>query len=218
MEKLSISWAGFTFLEPMALLLNWALAIQSFYYFRKLKAWRISTFSIYWRWFFLLFGISTVFGGLSHFLYEYTGLMGKIPGWMVAVFGITLMEIGMADLYKNEWRKRLTIVSLLKLGFTCFALLFAFTFNSVIFHTFGMVVFTLLPAVYLLNQGKSDINYIVVGIISLLSTLPFRLLEIDFHRWFNRDDIGHVLMAVALYYFFKGVKYRESKSANWQLA
>lgn len=218
MEKLSVEWAGYTFLEPMALILNWALAIQSFYYFRKLKSWRFSNFSIYWRWFFLLFGISTLFGGPSHFLYAYTGLMGKIPGWLTAVFAITFMELAMSDLFENEWRKRLATLSLIKLALTCVTLFFAFDFNTIIIHTTGMLVFTVIPAVYLINQGKADINYIILGIMSLFATLPFRFLEWDFHEWFNRDDIGHVLMGITLFCFFRGVKFRESRSADWQLA
>lgn len=218
MEKLSIDWAGYTFLEPMALLLNWILTFQSFYYFYKLKSWRFSNYSVYWRWFFLLFGISTFFGGPSHFLYAYTGLMGKIPGWLAGVFAVTFMELAMSDLFENDWRKRLTTLSLVKLGLTCFTLLFAFNFNTVLIHTCGMVLFTILPAGYLMSQGKSDTNFIVIGIIALLGTLPFRFLEVDFHQWFNRDDIGHVLMGVALYCFFRGVKYREGRSAGWQLA
>jgi hypothetical protein len=218
MNKLIIEFGGFTFQEPMALLLNWVLMIQSFYYFRKLKNWRISNFSIYWRWFFLLFGVSTLFGGPSHFFYAYTGLAGKIPGWLSAVFAITFMELAMSALLDDEWRQRLQILSLVKLGLTCISLLFAFDFNTVIIHTTGMVFFTLIPAIVMLIQRKSDINYIVLGIIALLATLPFRILEVDFHRWFNRDDIGHVLMMVTLFCFFQGVKFRESRNEAWQLA
>jgi hypothetical protein len=137
---------------------------------------------------------------------------------MSAVFAITFMEMAMSDLFDNEWRQRLTILSITKLTITCVALFFAFDFNTIIIHTCGMVVFTMIPAVYLLNQRKTDINYIILGILALLATLPFRFLEVDFHRWFNRDDIGHVLMAIALFCFFKGVKFRESRSPNWMVA
>ena len=129
MEKLSIEIGGLTFLEPMSLILNWVLMLQSFYYFRKLKVWRISNFSIFWRWFFLLFGISTFFGGPSHFFYAYTGLAGKIPGWLTAVFAITFMEMAMSSLLEGEWKQRLQIISIVKLGVTCLSLLFAFEFN-----------------------------------------------------------------------------------------
>ena len=218
MDKLVVDIGGYTFQEPMALILNWVLMIQSFYYFRKLKSWRISDFSIYWRWFFLLFGWSTLFGGPSHFLYAYTGLAGKIPGWLSAVFAITFMELAMSSLLDDEWRQKLQVISLVKLGLTCISLLFAFNFTTIIIHTTGMVLFTAIPAIIFFLRGKSEINYIILGVLALVATLPFRLLEVDFHAWFNRDDIGHILMMVTLYCFFRGVKYREIRSDAWQLA
>ena len=85
-------------------------------------------------------------------------------------------------------------------------------------HTTGMIVFTAFPAAYLIAQGKSDINYIVIGVLALVATLPFRLIGLDIHQWFNRDDIGHVLMMIALFCFFQGVKFRESRNEAWELA
>lgn len=218
MEKLIVEIGGYTFQEPMALILNWVLMVQSFYYFRKLKVWRFSEFSIYWRWFFLMFGLSTFFGGPSHFLYGYLGLAGKIPGWLTGVFAITFMELAMSSTLDDDWRPRLQIISLVKLGLTCITLLFAFDFNTVILHTTGMAIFTIIPAIIFLYKGKKDINYIVLGVLSLIATLPFRFLEVDFHEWFNRDDIGHIFMMITLFCFFRGVKYRESRSEAWQLA
>ncbi|MFT4737550.1 MAG: putative membrane protein [Cyclobacteriaceae bacterium] len=218
MEKLTVEWAGYTFLEPMALLLNWLLMAQSLYYYRKLKSYRASNFSIFWRWFFLLFAISTFFGGISHFLFGYLGLTGKIPGWLAGIFAITFMELAMSSTLEKEWRSRLQIVSIVKLAITGIMLLISFDFNTVLLHSTGMAFFTIPPMIYMLKQGKPDINYVIFGVLALLASLPFRIFGVDFHQLMNRDDIGHLLMIVALLCFFKGVKYRESRLPNFQVA
>ncbi|MDH5609291.1 MAG: hypothetical protein OEY56_07405 [Cyclobacteriaceae bacterium] len=215
MTKISIEWGGFVLLEPMSFILNWVMMLQSFFYFHKLKEWRNSSFSINWRWFFLLFGLSAFFGGPSHLFYHYTGLFGKIPGWSSAVLAVSFMELAMVSLTNHEYLKsRLEKLVYLKLFITIASLTYNFHFDVVLFHTIGMAVFIFVPGFIFLFQRRNELNYLVLGVFSLLLALPFRLYEVDFHTWFNRDDIGHVMMMTALYLFFRGVREYESNALS----
>jgi hypothetical protein len=208
--KISFELAGLDLLEPMAFLFNWIMMIQAWVYFRRLKKWRNSTFSISWRWFFLLFGISGLLGGISHLFFNYLGLAGKFPGWFSAVFAITFMEYAMSSTFRGQLKTFLRYFVTIKLVTTLTLLTLYATFDVVIVHMIGMGLFLAVPSLLQMAKGESDLNYFFFGFLALLTSLPFKLMAIDIHLWFNRDDVGHVFMMIASYAFYRGVKERES--------
>ena len=215
MTKISFELFGLELLEPLGFALNWVFTIQSWYYFKKLKHWKNSSFAVNWRWFFLFFGFSGLFGGLSHLLYNYTGLLGKIPGWATAIIAITFLELAMSSLAKGKLAKVLKIVVFAKLGITAFVMIVFFNFNMVIIHTAaGMILWIVIPGFYYLSKGKVELNNFLWAIFFMLLTLPFRILKIDLHLWFNRDDAAHIFMLITLYLFYSGVKRREILTAK----
>ena len=206
MTKIEFELFGLDLLEPLGFALNWVFGFQAWYYFKKLKNWRDSSFSVNWRWFFLFFGFSGFFGGLSHLLFNYTGLMGKIPGWSSAILAVSFLELGMCALANDYWRKKLHGLVYLKLAVTIFVMVVFFKFQMVIIHSAGMVVFILIPGFYLLLKGNKLLNQFLLGVLFIALTLPFRIFNYDPHLWFNRDDVAHVFMMITLYLFYSGVK------------
>ncbi len=213
MTKLSFELAGLTFLEPMAFILNWVLMIQAWIYFIRLKKWRVSDFAIGWRWFFLLFGFSGLLGGLSHLLFNYTGLPGKGPGWLAAILSVSAMEFAMIATAGDQNKKKWQYFVAIKMIVAVITLFYVYSFNVVILHCVGMVVFLLVPSLVLMRKGRQELNFFFIGALCLLSALPFKLMAIDFHIWFNRDDISHVFFGLASYCFFRGVKVYEEKTS-----
>lgn len=215
MTKISFELFGLQLLEPLGFALNWVFAFQAWYYFKRLKHWNNSAFAVNWRWFFMFFGFSGFFGGLSHLLYNYTGLMGKIPGWSSAILSITLLELAMNSLAEGKLKKSLDILVYVKLAITAFVMIVFFNFNMVIIHTAaGMVLWILVPGFYYLSKGQSMLNSFMWGIFFMALTLPFRIFKIDLHLWFNRDDAAHIFMLITVYLFFTGVKKREISAAK----
>ena len=210
MTKISFELAGLTLLEPMAFILNWVLMIQAWFYFSRLKNRNSSTFSSSWRWFFLIFGISGCFGGVSHLLYNYTGVPGKFPGWLAAIVAVSLMEFAMVSLAEGKLRKGLQYLVGTKLVVSATLLILYLNFTVVMIHSSVMGLFLLVPSLLYLVKGRSELSYFLIGALTLVASLPFKLLAIDFHLWFNRDDIGHIFMMMALYCFYKGVLVHES--------
>ncbi len=141
--------------------------------------------------------------------YEYLGISGKIPGWIAAIFAVTCMEMAMISMAKSKVKTLLKILIMAKLATTLIVLSVFFNFNVVIVHTSAMGIFLLVPSINWMIQGRNELNYFFVGALALISSLPFKLMAIDFHLWFNRNDIGHIFMLIAAYYFYKGVKVYE---------
>lgn len=206
MTKIAFEFAGLSLLEPMAFILNWLMAIQSLTYYIRLRNWGTSSLVENWRWFFLFFAISCFCGGIGHLFFNYTGWIGKSPGWLSGIIAISFMEYGMASISKGRLRKFLRVLITTKLLLAMTWISFDYSFEIVIIHSCGMVLFLLIPSIVNGVNKKFDLNYFFLGGLSLIATLPFKLGGIDLHLWFNRDDIGHVFMMFSTFCFFKGAK------------
>jgi hypothetical protein len=201
MEKITFEYLGVVMMEPMALIFNWIIAIQCFIYAKRIRVKMIKdTFASGWYRFFLFFGYSTLFGGLSHLFFHYTGMLGKIPGWSFAIIMISYLELAIASQTSREpFLKKIVWVSTVVLGGLMLAFL---NFTWVTIHTaIGLVLFLGVVSSIKYRQGAQLWKEYVIGIIAMLLTLPFIMGKIDLHLWFNRHDISHLLMIIALYYF-----------------
>ena len=207
MTKIEFELFGLQLLEPMALIMNWLIAAQCIVYFSVLSKFQENEFLKYWKGFFLLFGISTFFGGLSHALFNYTGLLGKIPGWGLAVLAISSVQLTVTHEKKSEVPSWVRPAIYLQLAIVASLLLFKFQFLWVTIHTaIGLVVFLGAWSVTGFRRGRREFAFYIWGIVSIVLSLPFLLFKIDLHDWFNRHDISHVFMIITLHLFYLGAK------------
>lgn len=191
----------------MALILNWIMALQVIYYFLKLKDDYNISFLKYWKKFFLLFALSTFFGGLSHLLFEYFGMTGKIPGWISGMLAISCIELSMASLFADQKKRNWQYFIIGRFFLTSLLLSMDFQFYWVMIHTsIGLLGVLGTNSTIGLFQGKTYFRFYLVGILALVFALPFKVMAIDLHLWFNRDDISHIFMIIANYSFYKGIK------------
>lgn len=211
MTKISFELWGLQLLEPMGFLLNMVMCLVSIALFYRLKNEEVSEFTKHWMNFFWLFAISTLFGGFSHLLFNYLGMMGKIPGWLAAVLGISCIELAVATQHPLKEGiikacvrfKAIVILTLLA---------FDLQFTWVMIHTaIGLLGILGISATRHVKNGQTHFLYFLIAVGIMILTLPFRLGQIDPHLWFNRDDISHVFMILTLVLFYKGVKHAELK-------
>ena len=187
--------------------MNWFLASQClFYYLYRSKA-ESNNFTKLWNVFFLLFSFSTFFGGLSHLLFHYTGLQGKIPGWGTAVIAISCIEWAIASKISEPGRRNLNLLIWIKLVITFLTLLWDLHFKWVMIHTgVGLILILGIWSIISLRNGKESSKFFLWGIAWAIAPLPVRIFEIDLHDWFNRDDISHLFMLISIYFFHRGVQ------------
>ncbi|MCV9388239.1 DUF6962 family protein [Reichenbachiella ulvae] len=211
MTKISFELWGMQLLEPMGFLLNMVMCLFSFALFFRLKDEEVSEFKKHWINFYWLFALSTLFGGFSHLLYNYLGMMGKVPGWLAAVFAIASIEMAVATQHpdKEGLLKRIirfkAIVVLVLMAIDLH-------FTWVMIQTAsGLLIILGISSIHHVKRGQGHYLLFLYGIGLMILTLPFRLGQIDLHLWFNRDDISHVFMICTLALMYKGVKHSELK-------
>ncbi len=206
-DKIAFEWMGLRLLEPMSLIMNWLISLQCLIYFFRLPK-NSSPFIYWWRGFFLFFGISTIFGGLGHLLFNYFDIYGKIPCWTIGIVGGYCAARGVLSCFKpGIVERRLLFFLVLKcvvlwfLGIMTLKFLFISLDASISYLVFcGFVGF------FLYREGIVPLKYTVIGVLILLPSVFIFGFEINIHPWFNKDDFSHVLMIGCIYYFYLGAK------------
>lgn len=221
-EKIEFSFLGYDFLEPNALygdtivsVFAIIFAVISSRYYKQTNL----IFFKHWKHFFYVFAIGFFFGGLGHFCYNYWGIPGKAPAWYLS--GITapvFIELAMASLLSKERYERLKKFFLIKL-----VALWILQATLIIFVDLekepglGLIGPTLmmisaLPSSlgvlgYRFSQSITPtFKYLWWSLIVFSPSLFFQALKINFHQWFDRNDVSHVLMLVNIALYFLAVK------------
>lgn len=202
LEKIVFHWQGLTLMEPIGVIFNWLIAAQCFHHGVKLKAaLGKESATRYWVGFYWLFAGSTLFGGLSHLLFFYFDLAGKIPGWSLAILSMAFLE---AALLVQAQKKSLLWVIWVQTALLYGLLAYDFRFLWVSIQTLiGLVVVS--GGVSFIQIKKGDKAWIGYwkGISWMFLSLPFVLGEIDLSLWFNRHDVSHILMMLCLWTFYR---------------
>lgn len=215
MEKIEFELWGLSLLEPLSTVMNWVMAAQCGRFYFKLKNTN-HEFQKKWAWFFLAYFISLIFGGLGHLFFNYFEMIGKIPGWSIAVLGTAAAELAMIhDLEDEKKKQTLTTVIRSKLFATLVLLFIDPSFKWVMVQTAGLFLFIGIISINRFKKGLKAYRYFLIGVFCLLLMAPINMLGLDIHKsWFTRDDLAHVLMIVAFWKFYQGTVAVVGKSAQ----
>jgi len=200
--------------EPIVTLTDLLVSFLCFLYFYKMTVSpRKGKVFTYFKYYFLIMGLATTFGGLiGHaFYYEFTKTW-KLVGWIISMFAIMLIERGAIEhtriVLNKKYVKILGIVNIIEFLIFLGLVLFTLDFFYVQLHSgYGLmfVVFTIEVLLFLKTKNKAT-QYIMAGIgFAALSALVFAT-EFSIHEWFNYLSLSHVLMAVATVFIYEGVK------------
>lgn len=166
---------------------------------------------LYFRLYFLLLGLATLFGGvIGHgFLYAFS-FAWKLPGWIISMFSVALIERSSIEHAKPLIHPRVgkffLTLNIIELITVMTITIYTLNFKWVEFHSgYGLlaVVLTFHGFVYLKTRDQGS-GKIIIGVgIASIAALIF-MNEISPHIWFNHIDLSHVLMAVAAQFFYEG--------------
>jgi len=161
--------------------------------------------------YFLTMGLATAMGGiLGHaFLYRLT-FSWKLPGWLMSMFSIALLERASIMIAKPLIKPAIgnffAILNLVELA-TFITLAFStLNFFFVEAHSaYGLliVVFGFQGYVYLHTRSMGSRLFLIAVGISAGSALIF-MNKWGIHAYLNHYDISHIMMAVSAYFFYKG--------------
>lgn len=190
-------------------LLVTAVCLYSYYQLTKRKL--PGQAQLFFRYYFLLIGISTFFGGvIGHgFLYALR-FEWKLPGWIISMISVALIERSSISHARPFIIPSIGIIflaiNILELLCAISITLYTLDFFWVEAHAaYGLlvVVASFHGYVYLKSRDKGSLLILSGVAITACASIIF-MNEISIHKWFNHIDISHVLLSVASYIFYKG--------------
>jgi len=206
-DRIQFTLFGLQLQEPMALIFNWLIAILCFVSYFKLKN-NTGKFTLYWRLFFLIFGLSTLVGGLSHLLFQYTGFYGKYPVWILGALAVFMSSLAMLQVETMSAKKKQFWVVLLLLKGVA-AIVFSIIYSKFIFiaidAAIGYIFFCMIYSI-VLNKRTYNVQRFIWAVVVLIPSIVFYVGKISIGKWMNEQDIGHIFMFITIYLFYLAVQ------------
>ncbi len=210
----SIEIFGVTIMEPMVTFTDLWISSVCFYAFIRLwelnKQGRVHQ---YIRWYFLIMGIATFAGGFLGHAFQYAvGLSWKLPGWMISMLAVMAIErasIMHAQPVINRRFGRFleifNVIELLTFAVITFSTLNFFFIQVHSAYGLGVVVLPLHFLVYWRTRNEGSRIFVLTVLFATLAAF-FYTSEIGIHTWFNHLDVAHTVMAISMYFFYRGAR------------
>jgi hypothetical protein len=205
--------------EPIVTLTDLLVSFLCFLYFFKMQQEnRKEKVYLYFKYYFLIMGLATTFGGLiGHAFYYEFSKAWKLVGWIISMFAIMLIERGAIEhtriVLNKKYVKILGVVNIIEFLIFLGLVFYTLDFFYVQLHSGYGLMFVVLVIEFMLFLKTKNLStqYIMAGLgFAALSALVFAT-EFSIHRWFNYLSISHTLMAVATVFIYGGVKRIEIK-------
>lgn len=228
-DKMEFSWFGLDLLEPNSLLTNSLITLTALIFFslviRKFPL--NKAFYNYWKWLFLLQGISFFTGGLGHVLYNYTGVWGKFVPMVFATGMIMFAEHAMLTLIPKGKQNLFMTISKVKAATAIVILLILMLRMDVennleklllvpsLNSTIGYFA-TLFFLGWRYGKRVSKALYLLpISVLVLIPAAIFQMKKINIHPWFDRNDVGHLLIIITLFLYYFAIKgyHRDTEDA-----
>jgi hypothetical protein len=198
--------------EPINTLTDLLVSAVCFYAFYQLTKRKLSakTF-VYFRMYFLLLGLATLFGGLvGHgFLYVFS-FAWKLPGWIISMLSVAFIERSSIEharpLIDPRIGKFFLILNILELLTVMTITSYTLNFEWVELHSGYGLLGVVLPFhgfVYFKTRDRGSL--IILGAVMIASAAALVFMnQVSLHAWFNYIDSSHVLVAMAAFVFYRG--------------
>lgn len=208
----SINLAGLRIDEPMTAFTDLIVSVVCLYAFFQLTRQKLPGKTLlYFRLYFLLMGIAVFLGGLIGHAFLYAlSFSWKLPGWILSMFSVALIERSSIEYAKPLIDPRIgrffLVLNIVELTTIMTITLYSLNFKWVEFHSGYGLLGVVLPF-HLYNYYKTrDAGslYIMVAVAIATGAALIFMNKISLHTWFNYLDISHTLMAIAALVFYKG--------------
>ncbi len=201
--------------EPITTLTDVIVALVCFYAFFRLRnqsdGSRLHQLVL---WYFALMGLATLIGGIIGHAFLYAlSFHWKLPGWLLSMLAINLLERVMIRFSKPvlstnraKFFSYFNIVELLVFAGLAFGYL---NFRFVEIHSvYGLlvVVFGFCVFNYRKKHGRKVMRPLMIATgFAFLAAVVF-ISKWDLDEWFRHMDFAHVFMTASAWYFYIGSK------------
>jgi hypothetical protein len=206
-EIIEFSFAGLHLQEPGALISNWLITAFSIYAYKSIN-WSNSPASSAFKKFYLVLAISTFLSGFGHVLFQYFDVFGKYPAWILAVTSGYYISTGILYYWRSHKSYKLLKYFLITKSIVLLSL--SLLNQTFVFIAIDSILTYLLYCGYLAGRmwakNNLDMQYFVYGILVLIPSAFIFLMNINLHKYLNRDDLSHLLMLICIILFYYGVR------------
>jgi hypothetical protein len=207
-----VEWMGITILEPVTVLTNLLITSVCIYAFIKLgKLQEQNQVRKLLRYFFLFMAFATAIGGiLGHGFLYVTGLYGKLPGWYSSMLAVAFIEraaiVHSRPIMKASLGRFFSILNYIEVTLFIILTFITFNFRFVEAHaTYGLFVVVFCFELYTYIKKKDRGSWLIFVGTSLAAIAALtHMFKLSLHEWFTYNDVSHVFMAIAIYYYYQG--------------
>lgn len=143
-------------------------------------------------------------------LFAYTGITLKYLTWCSAGFVVLFAELGGANaFFEKRKAKMIKVIAYIQFAMFQVLLIWNMNFNVVVVNSLiGLfLVVTTLHLYQFLRMKIKGSGWVVVGFTISFFTTFIHAFKLSPHKWFNHNDLSHVIMVLGLYIIFVGSKY-----------
>ncbi len=210
METTQIELLGITITEPFTWLTNWTIAAFSFYFGHMLfHAIGAGKQAKYWSLFFAFMGVASMTGGTAHGFINYVGIYFHYAAWIFTGIAVFWSQLAALEIIKDSRiYAPLKWFIILELLVMVAAIIFYQSFEAVrINSAFALMILVLPLQLYGYKVLKLTGNgLIALGIISSIMPALVHAGKFSYNRWFNFNDLSHLVMIGCFYIIYLGVK------------
>ncbi|MEO1023212.1 MAG: hypothetical protein AAFW89_11775 [Bacteroidota bacterium] len=208
----SIDFFGVTIMEPVVTLTDLLITAVCLYAYVQLRK-RAFPGKVhqYMRWYFLIMAVATFLGGLlGHAFQAQVGLAWKLPGWLISMLAVSSIERATIIYAKPLLNKKLA--RFLEIANGIELLVFAaITFSTLNFffiqvhsaYGLGLIVLPIHFYIFMKTRSRGS-RIICLSVLFATLAAFFYTSGIGISVWFNHLDIAHIIMAISLYFFYRG--------------
>lgn len=218
-EKIEFNLFGLDLVEPNALIGDTVILFVSlFLAYKTHKLSENRPFFVYWKWFYIIFGLGFFAGGLGHSFFNYWGVPGKYASWLIGIVAVVFIELAMVSVYPDETKRKLLnniaiikmILALIIEGIALGTLdlsvdpskgLIVPTISSVI--GLGLVLGGM--AVYYQRVLDPSFRFLWWSTLVLIPNTVIQGMKINIHPWFDRNDFSHVLLIAGCFLYMSTI-------------
>jgi hypothetical protein len=210
-EKTWIDLGGITIYEPVTVITDLLVTAVCWYAFFRLGSFKQGKLQLLFRAYFFSMGLATAYGGIvGHGFIEQLGFVWKVPGWVISMISVALLEraaiFHAQPLLQERIGRVFAWLNLTELFVLLITVLITLNFFWVEAHAaYGLLMVVFSFEMYVFRKTAaigSRYMLIAVGIAALAALV--HLSEFAPHTWFNHLDLSHVIMALGSWYFYQG--------------
>ena len=160
-----------------------------------------------WSYFFYTIALASFFGGLGHGLYLYKNNILQLISRSTNIVAVYVVSLASISLLKNvNVRFFIKVISFIQLIVGLGYLIFYNQFWIVkLDAVLGLGIIVGGINVFLAIKGNKGSLFILVGLIIHGIAAFLHSNKISISRWFNHNDISHVILIFGFYFMAKGV-------------